>query len=259
MTQDTSRRQTRGTPQTGLPFELQGASLIALPSGALHWPGQSLLVVSDLHLGKSERIARLGGASLPPYEALDTLERLEADLQATAAQHVLCLGDSFDDRAAAEGLGDQVLDWLMQLQAGRDWTWIEGNHDPGPLALGGTHLAELVLGPLLFRHIATPDFNGSGSASRHPPESKSAKSSSAAGTGADGRAEVSGHYHPKARVAGRAHRCFLVDRTRLILPAYGTYTGGLWCHDPALSGLMAPQALAILTGRVARAVPMPRR
>lgn len=74
----------------------------------------------------------MGGPACP-YEALDTLERLEADLQATAAQHVLCLGDSFDDRAAADGLGDQVLDWLMRLQAGRDWTWIEGNHDPAPL------------------------------------------------------------------------------------------------------------------------------
>jgi uncharacterized protein (TIGR00369 family) len=71
--------------------------------------------------------------------------------------------------------------------------------------------------------------------------------------------EVSGHYHPKARLAGQARPCFLVDDARVILPAYGTYTGGLNCSDPTLAGLMAPGARAVLTGRVARAVPMPQR
>ncbi|WP_407492283.1 ligase-associated DNA damage response endonuclease PdeM [Pseudooceanicola sp. MF1-13] len=214
----------------GYGFDLRGAALVALPSGALWWPDQALLVVSDLHLGKSERMARLGGTSLPPYEALDTLERLERDLSATGAAHVICLGDSFDDAAAIAGLPGQIVDWLMRLQAGRRWTWIEGNHDPGPVALGGQHRAELVLGPLVFRHIAEDG----------------------------GVGEVSGHYHPKARIAGRSCRCFLVDQARLILPAFGTYTGGLWCHDAALSGMMGARALAILTGRVARAIPMPR-
>lgn len=214
----------------GYGFELSGAELVALPSGALWWPDEALLVVSDLHLGKSERMARLGGTSLPPYEALDTLERLEADLNATGASQVICLGDSFDDTAAVAGLAAPIVDWLMRLQAGRRWIWIEGNHDPGPVALGGDHRGEVEVGPLDFRHIA----------------------------GDGGMGEVSGHYHPKARVAGRSFRCFLADGTRLILPAYGTYTGGLWSHDPALSAIMGPKALAILTGRVARAIPMPR-
>ncbi|MDX1780471.1 MAG: hypothetical protein R3256_04040 [Thalassovita sp.] len=45
---------------------LSGVKLEALESGALFWPDQRLLCVSDLHLGKSERIARLSGAFLPP-------------------------------------------------------------------------------------------------------------------------------------------------------------------------------------------------
>lgn len=214
----------------GYGFTLAGETLVALASGALWWPEREVLVVSDLHLGKSERIARLGGAALPPYETYETLERLEADLGRVAARAVVCLGDSFDDRAAAEGLPEGVVDWLVRLQAGRRWTWIEGNHDPGPVALGGAHLADMAAGGLVFRHIATPG----------------------------GVGEVSGHYHPKTRVAGVSRRCFLLDRARLILPAYGTYTGGLWSHDPALSGLMEDGALAIVTGRVARAMPMPR-
>jgi uncharacterized protein len=43
-----------------------------------------------------------------------------------------------------------------------------------------------------------------------------------------------------------------------VMPAYGAYTGGLWCHTPDLAALMAPDALAILTGSRALAIPMPR-
>lgn len=210
-------------------FTLADAALVALPSGALHWPAESLLVVSDLHFGKSDRLARRGGALLPPYEVRATLTRLDADLETTRARAVICLGDSFDDAASAETLEESDLLWLTRLMAGRRWTWVLGNHDPAPLALGGSHCAEVRLAGLTFRHIATPD-----------------------------TPEVSGHYHPKTRLAGRAHRCFLLDHQRLILPAYGAYTGGLWCYDPALGPLMQSDALAILTGPRAQPVPMPR-
>lgn len=216
---------------TAHPFTLNGAELIALPSGALHWPDQRLLCVSDLHLGKSERMARRGGTLLPPYEVQATLERLDADLTATEPARVICLGDSFDDLAAAGELEDRARLWLARMMAGRDWTWIEGNHDAGPVEIGGSHLAELAIGHLTFRHIARPGAGG----------------------------EVSGHYHPKARIAGTARRCFLVDAQRLILPAYGQYTGGLPCEDAALQALMQPDARAILTGPRCVVLPMPRR
>lgn len=214
----------------GFDFTLAGARLTALPSGALWWAGEACLAVSDLHLGRSDRYARRAGALLPPYEVEETLARLDADIALTGARAVVCLGDTFDDLAAAE-LGEGAALWLARLMAGRRWVWIEGNHDPGPVALGGEHRAELALGPLTFRHIAR--------------------------TGAT--AEVSGHYHPKARIAGQARRCFLADGARAILPAYGTYTGGLHCDDPALCEVMLPGALAILTGRTATPIPMPRR
>jgi DNA ligase-associated metallophosphoesterase len=208
-------------------FTLSGETLHALPSGALHWPAQSLLCVSDLHLGKSERLARRGGALLPPYETRETLSKLDTDIDRTQPAHVVCLGDSFDDLAAAEGLEETARLWLARLMAGREWTWIEGNHDAGPVDLGGTHLARLTLGPLTFRHIADPSQT----------------------------AEISGHYHPKARIKGTSRPCFLLDAQRLILPAYGTYTGGLRSEDAALRALMQKGALAILTGH--RAFPMP--
>ena len=218
----------------GYDLSLNGEALTALPSGALWWPSQTLLCVSDLHLGKSERMARRGGSQLPPYETRDTLDRLANDLEVTGARQVVCLGDSFDDLGAAMALPDAEKLQIARLQAGRNWIWIEGNHDPGPVEFGGAHKAELALGPLVFRHIAQPDTLG----------------------------EISGHYHPKAHVRTRAktitRAAFLADVSRVILPAYGTYTGGLSSHDPVFDPLFGPDALAILTGRNALAVPMPR-
>ena len=218
----------------GYAFFLAGTSLVALGSGALWWPDKRLLCVSDLHLGKSERIARHGGAVLPPYETRDTLNRLAADLALSDAAIVVCLGDSFDDLGAARALPESERLWIARLQAGRRWVWIEGNHDPGPADISGTHLAELPLAPLSFRHIARAGASG----------------------------EVSGHYHPKAQVKTPARTisrpAFLVDRDRVILPSYGTYTGGLRSHDEVLTQLMRPEAVAVLTGQKPHAVPMPR-
>ncbi|MDO6587282.1 ligase-associated DNA damage response endonuclease PdeM [Salipiger sp. 1_MG-2023] len=216
-------------------FRFHGADLRALPSGALHWPGEDLLVVSDLHFGKSARLSAVGGAALPPYETRDTLLKLDADLEATQASRVICLGDSFDAIGIADELPEDDRLWILRLQAGRSWIWIEGNHDPDPAALGGTHLAEARIGPLLFRHIAQDGAS----------------------------AEVSGHYHPKALLNLRGRRlsrpCFLIDAARLIMPAYGAYTGGLRCDRAPLNTMMGDGATAILTGPKPCALPMPRR
>lgn len=215
----------------GYDFGLCGVALTALPSGAVWWATERMLIVADLHLGRSERYARRGGALLPPYETRDTLGRLDADIQITCATTLLCLGDSFDDSAAAGALDEGDRLWLARLMAGRRWLWVEGNHDPGPLALGGTHMAQYRAGPLIFRHIAQPGAAG----------------------------EVSGHYHPKITLAAGGQRltrpCFLLDADRAILPAYGTYTGGMSCAGPMLRGLMGPSSRAVLLCRPPRPVP----
>lgn len=215
-------------------FTLQDVPLVALGSGALWWPDRALVCVSDLHLGKAGRRARLGEALLPPYETRDTLVRLDQVLGLTQAQTVICLGDSFDDIAASVTLSEDDVLQLNTLQAGRQWIWIEGNHDPGPLNVGGTHLAEFKLDAITFRHIAQTAALG----------------------------EISGHYHPKAQMSAKGRAlskpAFLIDQRRVIMPAFGTYTGGLRSTDPAFDGLMGPDALAVLTGPRPVAIPMPR-
>lgn len=207
---------------------LAGETLCARATGALFWPAQSVLCVSDLHLGRTERIARQGGQIIPPYENTDTLQRLDDEIQALNPRMVICLGDSFDDLAATKSLTEIEVDWITRLQAGREWVWVEGNHDPAPLNLGGTHRETLHIAGMSFRHIT------------------------------DGRTEgeITGHYHPKVSIPTRARSmtraCFLFDEARLIMPAFGTYTGGMKVSRPPLSTLFGKDAQAILTGKSAR-------
>ena len=140
----------------------------------------------------------------------------------------------YEEGLATDCLAAGIVTRLARLTAGRRLVWIAGNHDPGPLALPGIHRAEWREGPLVFRHIAKP--------------------SAAPG-------EVSAHYHPKARLRLRgqpiARPCFLADAARLILPAFGTYTGGLDIRDAAFDRLMQPGATAYLIGQ--STIPLPRR
>ena len=217
---------------TAHPFTLQGTACLALPSGALFVPSEDLLCVSDLHLGKSERVARRAGIMLPPYETRATLDRLAQDLAATKPACIVALGDSFDDLAASASLAPEDRATLLALQQDRRWIWIEGNHEGGPTAHLGEHHATFQAATLTFRHVADP----------------------AAEPG-----EVSGHYHPKHGLPGFAERrpCFLIDARRVIMPAYGTYTGGLDATSATIRPLLSPRAIAVLTGRRAMAVPLP--
>src|SRR5215469_11705166 len=187
-----------------------GVAMLADLSGALIWEEQRLLVVSDLHLEKGSSYAARG-VLLPPYDTVATLNRLAAVIARHDPRMVIALGDSFHDREAHERLSDADRDALTALQARRDWIWISGNHDPAlPRDLGGVVATEVAIGPITFRHEPT---------------------------GAHG--EIAGHLHPKARVAGRGRamerRCFACDDERLVMPAFGAYTGGLSIRDAAFA------------------------
>ncbi len=217
------------------PFSFHGARLIARADGALHWPCQDTLIVADLHLGKPERLARRGGALIPPYGDAETLARLTRALHETGAVRVIVLGDGFDDPQAR--LADDDCTALGALTAGREWIWVAGNHDPSGarnVARFGKQIGKMVLGPLRLRH--------------------NAQAGIAAGVGSEH--VISGHFHPAVRLAGRRRPAFLIGTQHLILPAFGAYTGGLDADDPALMALV-PRGQAVLTGPRALVVPWP--
>lgn len=199
--------------------DVAGVTLVADLSGALFWEEQNLLVVSDLHLEKGSSFARRG-VLLPPYDTVATLGRLDAVVARYDPRTVIALGDSFHDRTAHERLSARDRDAILGLQARRDWIWISGNHDPAlPSNIGGVVAHEVAIGPIAFRHEPT---------------------------GASG--EIAGHLHPKARVATRGRsmerRCFACDGERVVMPAFGAYTGGLSIRDAAFSKIF--QALGFM-------------
>ncbi|RDD62388.1 ligase-associated DNA damage response endonuclease PdeM [Ferruginivarius sediminum] len=208
-------------------LRVNGADLLADLSGALVWPDKRTLVVADLHLEKGSSLGR-HKRPLPPYDSAATLGRLETVIARYEPETVICLGDSFHDGDGATRLSDGDRGRLRALTNAREWVWIAGNHDPAPSPkIGGQVAEELVIGGLLFRHVA-----------------------------ADGRApagEISGHYHPKAAVWARgrrmSHRCFAGDGRRLVLPAFGAYTGGLSVLDPAIRALFPRRCEVHLLGR----------
>jgi uncharacterized protein len=202
----------RAAAKQGDAIVIAGVSLLADCAGALYWPEQSLLAVADLHLEKGSSFAARGQL-LPPYDTAATLASLARLIAHYAPRVVLALGDSFHDGGGPARLSDGDRDNLRALQRGRDWIWITGNHDPEPTAnIGGIFIEAFALGPLTFRHLPT---------------------------GADG--EIAGHLHPVARIThrGRAvsRRCFAADLTRLVMPAFGAFTGGLNIRDAAFADL----------------------
>ncbi len=213
------------------PFHLAGERVMLDPSGILFWPAARLLAVADLHLEKGSASARRGGL-VPPWDSRLTLDRLERQLGFWKPEIVVALGDSFHDPDGPARLGAAESDRLRRIAAASRLFWVLGNHDPlPPRGLPGEHGACLALGPLAFRHESR------GRAWRPGAE----------------QAEICGHHHPKARVATRggtvSRPCFVGDPSRLILPAFGAYTGGLDVLHPAIAGLFPRGGRAFLLGQ----------
>lgn len=212
--------------EQGVSFALSEAPVVATVEGALWIPGAGALIVSDLHLEKGASFARRG-QMLPPYDTRATLARLEALVLTLQPSCVVSLGDSFHDPYAAERLDHTDAAAVRRLTAMTDFVWIEGNHDPHPpVDLGGRAAAEIRIGGLTLRHEPAPS-----------PMS----------------GEVAGHLHPCAAVAGRGRRirarCFATDGARLVMPAFGAFTGGLNVCDAAFAAVFPGGCAAVLLAR----------
>lgn len=193
---------------------IAGEEALCDPRGALVLPDMNLLVVSDLHLEKGSSFARRGWL-LPPYDTGATLDLLAAVIADHRPRTVISLGDSFHDGGGAGRMPAPYRAALLALMAGREWVWVAGNHDPdAPADLPGLVADEVAVGRLRFRHEPL--------AGAEP-------------------GEIAGHLHPGARIVhrGRAvrRRCFATDGQRLVMPAFGAYTGSLNVMDRVLRGL----------------------
>jgi DNA ligase-associated metallophosphoesterase len=205
---------------------LAGERLMLDPMGALFWPDQRLLAVSDLHLEKGSSFARRG-MLLPPWDTHATIDRLTLLLRRWSPATVIALGDSFHDAGGSARLPLTEQHRLNAMTKAHRFIWVQGNHDPTPPdGLGGEWVESHPAGPMMFRHqaIATADAG-----------------------------EIVGHHHPKATIEARSgavsRPCFVFDGHRLMMPAFGAYTGGLDVRDPAIHRLFPRGGRVFLLGK----------
>ena len=203
-------------------ISLCGKSLIADSTGAIYWPAEAALLVADLHLEKASAGAQ-SGALLPPYDTRETLIRLAEVIDRYRPRRLIALGDSFHDAGAAQRIGADDLERLKILQEDREWIWLSGNHDLGIAAQFGGRVAD--------------EIKLAGITVRHQPAHGAATH------------EIAGHMHPAAKLSlyGTSIRrpCFVGNGRRIIMPAFGAFTGGLNVLDDAFLPLFGTGGMAV--------------
>jgi len=212
-----------------LPFKFANQVFINDARNAVYWPEQDVLVVSDLHLEKGSFLGKFANP-IPHYDSRKTLELLNALIADYSPCTLVCLGDTFHDKAAFSRMQQDELNQLFLLiEKVPSWIWILGNHDPElPLDLGGKQTFKWHKEGILFVH---------------EPESTP-------------EPQMIGHFHPKAQIKEKRlalrGRCLIHSDELLIMPAFGQYTGGLSVEDEAIASLFSSTASGYINfeGRV---------
>ncbi|MEM1409820.1 MAG: ligase-associated DNA damage response endonuclease PdeM [Pseudomonadota bacterium] len=186
------------------------AEVILDCSGGAWFPALETLIVSDLHFEKGSHFARRG-QFLPPYDTRVTLDAVERLMRLTRPKTVVSLGDAFHDVDAEARMQKEDAERLERLCSAADWLWVLGNHDPLP--------------PARFCGQAEQVVELAGLVLCHDPAEHALWN-------------VAGHLHPcaVAQKGGRGVRrsCFVSDGERLVMPAFGAFTGGLNVLDDAI-------------------------
>lgn len=171
-------------------------------SGALFWEKHSILLISDVHLGKVSHFRKYG-AAVPQQAVQQNFDALTAVVEHFKPKSILFLGDLFHSAINIEwSLFEQ---WVQTTS--QEIILVSGNHDIiSPLkyeALNIKVIPELTLDSFLLTH--------------HPEER-------------DGFFNFSGHIHPAIKLSGLGRQsvrlpCFYKTEHQMILPAFGEFTG----------------------------------
>ena len=212
---------------------LGGLDFIPDLSGALYVPEFKALLVADLHLEKGSSLAKRG-VHLPPYDTRESIMQLQSVITVVKPEQLIFLGDSFHDGEARLRIDADDLATLRAIASTHRTIWITGNHDPAPPSdIDGVIMTEVALGPVTLRH---------------EPQALQAD-----------EMEIAGHLHPAASVAQRGRRircrCFMADDRRIVMPAFGSYTGALNVSSEAFGGLFADYTVWMLGARAIHRLP----
>ena len=223
---------------------LEDADIVLLPGRAALLPATQTLVCADVHLGKAATFRR-AGLPVPEGSAQQDLKRLIGLIERYEARRLIIAGDLFHARA---GCTPRVLreftDFREQIRRRTDpeVILILGNHERSlgrqfsPRELGIDRCVEELIEPP-FRFVHEPASTLGRSDSGHSFSKNFGKAPATATadstdlTTTSGLFTIAGHLHPTItlrspsgdRLSGR---CFVATTGLLILPAFGSFTGG---------------------------------
>lgn len=187
------------------PFNLLNHPLVLSPEGTVFLTDSSTLVAADIHLGKSAAF-RAHGLPVPEGDTARDLSRLLDLACLHSAAELVIAGDLFH---GPSGITPEIEDDLARFIARLEipLQLVGGNHD--------SKIRQLPCGL-----SALPMIKRAGVNIVHDPEHASSHG-----------LNLAGHWHPVARIPDGKRTslrlpCFLLRGNTLVLPAFGSFTGG---------------------------------
>lgn len=210
---------------------IEGQSLRLFSQKAMLWKEQNLLIISDVHLGKSGHF-RKHGIAVPDAVNETNIQKLENLVKKIKPKKILFLGDLFHSEINAEI--DSFQNW-RNTHTDIDMILTLGNHDILTRfefeKMGLQCVKEFISGPFLFMHDETD-------------KGKSSKYS------------ITGHIHPAVKLSGKGRQsiympCYYFGETYCLMPAFGSFTGN-YRIKPAQND----RVFAIVDGEVVEISPL---
>ena len=180
-----------------------------LPQKAMYWQKKKILMIADLHIGKSGHF-RKHGIPVPGKVNTSNMDRMDELVQQIEPEHLIILGDLFHSRANKEW--EQFQSWRKK-QPKLEVSLVIGNHDILPnSAYHSSHIN-------LFKRLTIDSF-----LLIHDLNELSLNKDSSHDY------ILSGHIHPAVKLRGKGRQamklpCFYFGREKGILPAFGKFTG----------------------------------
>ena len=190
-----------------VPHTILNNTFLLSAERCIFWQEKKILIVSDLHLGKTGHF-RKSGIAIPQAVFKEDMQRLVTQIQIFKPQQLIIIGDMFHSDANKEH--DFFLKWRDDF-SGLPIHLVKGNHDIlkkewYTIANITMHTCEYVIENFVFVHdvvdctIPERDYI------------------------------FSGHIHPAITISGVGKQalrfpCFYFGKQYAVLPAFGKFTG----------------------------------
>ncbi len=189
-------------------FNLRKQRLWLLPQKALYWQKKKVLMLADLHIGKSGHF-RKHGIPVPGEVNRSNLKLMDRLVSQIEPEHLVILGDLFHSNINKEW--NQFVEWRKK-HTKMEVSLVIGNHDILPASL--YHSSRLNL----FKRLTISPFTLVHDLNEMPQQWNGE------------HYVLSGHIHPAVRLKGKGRQsmklpCFYFGKKEGILPAFGSFTG----------------------------------